>query len=106
MFDYLPFGPFRTAEEFERWYDGRIRFDNTIVMFAIVLKAGEVTKPLLSDEGGPIKFSVEDGTFAGVTGYLETKPARSSIELGLVSTYRSQHCFSTLPVKVPKLDRC
>ncbi|KAH8667038.1 putative GNAT family acetyltransferase [Xylariales sp. PMI_506] len=80
LYSYLPYGPFTTAEEYERWYNGRIAPNSTETIFAIYLKAGMVQQRGLG--GGGSEFSVEDDTLAGTIGLCGTAPDHSTTEIG------------------------
>ena len=75
LFDYLPYGPFSTVNEFESWYTDRIQPSATETLYAILAKS--------SPPGG-------HGTLAGVVGLLNASPGNASVEMGFVCSSRCQ----------------
>ncbi|KPI36588.1 uncharacterized protein AB675_4321 [Cyphellophora attinorum] len=74
-FDYLPYGPFSTPEDFLNWYNPHIRDQINVVWFAIFVKPKD----------GAVKHGdeVPDGSrFAGVISYLNADVGMASVELG------------------------
>ncbi|KAJ7182845.1 acyl-CoA N-acyltransferase [Mycena crocata] len=69
LFDYLPWGPFPTAQDFvSTLIDGRIQPDLGMILFAVFDKASEKSE------------------LAGIIGLLDTSPANLSTEVGFVIT--------------------
>jgi RimJ/RimL family protein N-acetyltransferase len=68
LFDWLPFGPFKTRDTFDPWYEGRIQSQTTEVAFAVFDKTRG------DDAAG----------FAGMIGLLHSSPAHLSAEIGFL----------------------
>ncbi|KEF58655.1 uncharacterized protein A1O9_06581 [Exophiala aquamarina CBS 119918] len=87
LFDHVSFGPFRHNNEFRRHFDVRCLQDHGTIILAIILKRCTIRK---RRGGGDISggannvddLEVEDGTFAGTIGLLNTDVSRSRTEVG------------------------
>ena len=70
LYDYLPYGPFQTLEEFhKKFYDSRIRDDTGSVLFAVYNKHGK--REIL----------------AGSLAYLNSSAPHLAVEIGHIVTF-------------------
>ncbi|CAB4405110.1 unnamed protein product [Rhizophagus irregularis] len=68
VFDYLPYGPFNTYQEFLNFLNGpRIKGDNHTILFCII--------DIVSEKK------------IGIAGYLDTQPIHKKIELVIYGSY-------------------
>ena len=79
-YQYLPFGPFNSVEDFmANLYDVRIHPNRGQTLFAVY------DKTQVSGETGP--GGSPDGALAGVMGYTNTSEAHLTTEIGFVLTF-------------------
>ncbi|KAF8804150.1 acyl-CoA N-acyltransferase [Phlegmacium glaucopus] len=85
IFRYLPFGPFKSADEFMNFYETRIRKDPGYILFAIVDKT-KLNTNLNNDDAHkvPEDEGHNDGPLAGLIGFVNTSPTDLVTEVGPV----------------------
>lgn len=77
---YFPRGPFPSLESYLAWWTSEIKQDPTRVIFAILLKAGTVSRR--NRDGSIETFQVENDTFAGTSGLTDAALSESRVEIG------------------------
>ncbi|KAK5046685.1 hypothetical protein LTR84_007446 [Exophiala bonariae] len=103
LFDWLPTGPY-DQESYTQTFNTVARNNPGAIIFAILLKRWTVRRERRAnggreagdenEDGGVEVFEVEDGTFAGTIGLLNTDLGRSRTEMGhIVILPRFQRTF-------------
>jgi len=83
LWEFFPSGPYESVASYKKYYDDNHRHNPITTIFAIYLKAGQVSKRKPgSTEIETIE--VAEGTFAGTTGLLNASPENSTVEIGYV----------------------
>lgn len=83
MINYVSYPPMKDVSDYYQYWQLRMH-DAKVQIFAILLKAGTVTKKD-AVTGEKHEFQVEDGTFAGVTGLIDGNREWASVEVAHVS---------------------
>ncbi|PSK38031.1 hypothetical protein B9Z65_1222 [Elsinoe australis] len=84
MMNYVSYPPMKDVSDYYQYWQLRMS-DAKVQIFAILLKAGTVTKTD-AVTGEKHEFQVEDGTFAGVTGLIDGNREWASVEVAHVFT--------------------
>lgn len=81
LWQYFPRGPFSSLESYLAWYNPAIKQNPANVIFAILLKAGVITRRNQQD-GSIETINVEEDTFAGTSGLTDASAFDSRVEIG------------------------
>jgi len=104
VYNWLTYGPFANAAEYVSWYNDSVRNNTSELLFAILLKAGPVTRkdPVTNET---TTTEVVDGTFAGISG-LAGQPERATVDMGQMLISRFQRTFIGTHANALLLHHC
>lgn len=91
VYNWLTYGPFVDGADYVSWYNDTVRHNTTELLFAILLKAGPVTRK--DRATGEVRMiDVDDDTFAGIGG-LAGQPERATVDMGQMLITKFQRTF-------------
>lgn len=90
LWNYFPSGPFGSVDEYKVWHDTNVRPNPALLIFAIYLKAGKVSKRKPGSDEIEV-LDVAENTFAGTTGLLNASAEQSTVEIGFVMVLPKFH---------------